>query len=185
MKTKIIILLIAGFGILLNGCKKYDEGANISLRSKKGRVEGNWDVTVCKVDGQSAFNYSDTWNYYSFDCGQNFSVTETNKINNWTFDFNKEGGFDYTLNQTSKILDEPETDLYCYPIYTESSVTFSGNGKWKFSSDKEKITMTYNNQSSLFASGNSETYTIVELRNKEMKFKGSIDGSVIEFTFQQ
>ena len=85
MKTKIIILLIAGFGILLNGCKKYDEGANISLRSKKGRVEGNWDVTVCKVDGQSAFNYSDTWNYYSFDCGQNFSVTETNKINNCLF----------------------------------------------------------------------------------------------------
>lgn len=42
-------LLMLGFG--LNSCRKYEEGPNISFRSKEARVTNNWKIESALVNG--------------------------------------------------------------------------------------------------------------------------------------
>ncbi len=52
MKSK-LILSIAIFAIvsLASSCRKYEEGPNISLRSKKQRLTNNWGLEVVLING--------------------------------------------------------------------------------------------------------------------------------------
>jgi hypothetical protein len=54
MKTKVIffaILLGTTPLLLLNSCKKYEEGPSISLRSKTERVANTWKIENYKING--------------------------------------------------------------------------------------------------------------------------------------
>lgn len=52
MKRITYILLIAVLGMVtVSSCRKYEEGPNVSLRTKKARVTNNWRVESVQVDG--------------------------------------------------------------------------------------------------------------------------------------
>jgi hypothetical protein len=57
---KRIVLVLALLGLLLTGCKKYEDGPLISLYSKGLRVAGTWyfqKVTWGDTDSSSAYHY--------------------------------------------------------------------------------------------------------------------------------
>lgn len=63
MKTiKITLLAFAAVGLVMpvfNGCKKGEEDPAMSLRSRKGRVAGEWTVTAYESTSDWATTYSD------------------------------------------------------------------------------------------------------------------------------
>jgi len=70
------LLLAAAMITVLNfhSCKKYDDGPSFTLRSKKGRLTGEWELV--KLDGQSMNSgYSIEW---EFEKDGDFS---------WTYDY--------------------------------------------------------------------------------------------------
>lgn len=48
---KTIIAVVAVGTLALSSCNKYEEGANFSIRSKKGRLSGDWHVTKVEYNG--------------------------------------------------------------------------------------------------------------------------------------
>jgi len=50
MVFKALIAVVA-VGSILASCNKYEEGANLSLRSKKGRLAGSWSVEKVEYNG--------------------------------------------------------------------------------------------------------------------------------------
>lgn len=50
---RIASILLFGFAILVSvsSCRKYEEGPNISLRTKKARITNNWRYESAQVDG--------------------------------------------------------------------------------------------------------------------------------------
>jgi hypothetical protein len=52
-KTLLVILLLVG---TFEGCKKYEDGPFISLRSAKHRLYGEYTLTTLNVDGEDQLN---------------------------------------------------------------------------------------------------------------------------------
>lgn len=74
MKFKEFGVLVAGLGvaaITLQGCGKYEDGPGISLRSKDGRLTGEWKLTT-------VFGLVDeTESFYEFDADGKFSYSSS------------------------------------------------------------------------------------------------------------
>jgi hypothetical protein len=52
MKNTILLMLVGFIVLGMNSsCRKYEEGPNISLRTKKARVTNNWRVESAEVNG--------------------------------------------------------------------------------------------------------------------------------------
>jgi|LakMenEpi03Aug12_release.lakeMendotaPanAssembly.Ray.scaffolds.fasta_scaffold46158_5 hypothetical protein len=52
MKKLLTFLFILSVGVIFfTACRKYEEGPNISLRTKKARVTNNWRVESAEVNG--------------------------------------------------------------------------------------------------------------------------------------
>jgi hypothetical protein len=82
MKLKNTSLFLAAAAVTVfnfQSCSKYDDNTGIHLKSKKGRLTGEWEVV--KVDGQS-FN-----SYYGGGAGYTYEMT---------FEFESDGDFDMT-----------------------------------------------------------------------------------------
>lgn len=62
-----VILLVA-----LVGCKKYEEGPTLSLRSKKERVANNWRVGQALDNGQDV---TDQYHRFDYDISKDGKVT--------------------------------------------------------------------------------------------------------------
>ena len=170
-------LLFIVFGLItFTGCSKYEEGPGISLRTKKSRVVGNWQVTTLKINGADYLNqtYSDVFYCSS---GSSFTYTNTGNIQiDWTF--SKDGGSTSVANTASHALDYVSSDAQCSAVYTDSNDSTSDTSTWEFASDKEDLKFTYSD-------GTSETWNIIELRENEMKLK-LIDGTdIIEVTLEK
>ena len=179
MKTQknTLALLFIVFGLItFTGCSKYEEGPGISLRTKKSRVVGEWQVTTFKINGADYLNqtYSDVFNCSS---GSSFNYTNTGNIKiEWTF--KKDGSSASVVNTASHVLDYFSSDAQCAAIYNDSNDSTSDTLTWEFASDKEDLKFTYSD-------GTSETWNIIELRENEMKLK-LIDGTdIIEVTLEK
>ncbi len=58
---KLSIIIALGIMCFITGCKKYDDGPAISLRSTKARIIGCWEIYSYTDDGVEYFNeYSDS-----------------------------------------------------------------------------------------------------------------------------
>ena len=132
MKIKTFILIIITTALLIpfnQGCGKYEEGPSISLRTKTSRLKGIWDIK----------------DYTNFD----FSF-----IDNWTFEFEKEGGF-----TSIKELVAGNTETM--------------KGEWEFVSDKEAIGINWEDE------GEADVeYTIIMLKDKEMILKDASENEI-------
>ncbi len=88
--VKTIPLLMMAAIFILPACNKYEDGPGISLRSKKSRLVGKWQLDELEVDGTD----------YTAD------------INRWEIEFKKDGTFEQSIQiegfQTSNIEGEWE-----------------------------------------------------------------------------
>lgn len=48
IQVLVLLFIVAGS---LNACRKYEEGPNVSLRSKKARVTNNWRIESAQLEG--------------------------------------------------------------------------------------------------------------------------------------
>lgn len=100
---KKFLLLVATVSFMLGGCAKYEEGPGFSLRSKKARLTGEWQLVKYIENGQDepldADDKDDVWKIEKdgkYELQDPGNSTETGT---WTFNDSKEsitftsGGF--------------------------------------------------------------------------------------------
>ena len=88
----IILTLISCF---LFSCSKYEDGPGISLRTKKARLTGTWEIA--KINGQNPDLFED-----------------------WEFEFEKNGDFNELRTSVDSVFlgyDYSYYDYYNYPLY--------------------------------------------------------------------
>jgi hypothetical protein len=57
------LFLLSLVGLIFIGCSKYEEGSGLTLRSKKGRITGKWNLT--EVNGGSPYDhFGFSFDYY-------------------------------------------------------------------------------------------------------------------------
>ena len=170
------LLFIALSMITFSSCNKYEDGPGISLRTRKSRVIGDWVSTEIKLNGSDYMNqtYSDIFFCSS---GNTFNYTNTGTLSlDWNFE--KEGNSILVTNSTSHALDYIASDNQCSPVYLDSTDPSSETFTWEFSSNHDNLNLTY-------ADGSTESWRIVELREKEMKLKLDDGVDYIEVTLKK
>ena len=180
MKTKNILMgtaLVAGMIMILSSCGKYEDGPGISLRSKVGRVAGDWKVTSFWVNNENILNgsYSDV-----IPCIDGFDIAYTvNQTNTLSMSFDKGGDWQSEYTTIGQELDWMASYDNCFPYYTNVNTTEAEKGTWEFDSDKENIIMTYDNGSYRI------TWEIIELRENQMKLEAIDAGEKYEMTLEK
>jgi hypothetical protein len=156
MKMKLYILMFI-FVFTAISCSKYEDGPFISLRSKKDRLFGKWEVVEFIKDNE------DLTQFYVDTCGCTFAI-----------------GYDAVRTQG---VEENYVFIYC-PLnlwnFYNDSVRFDSFflGSWNFSSDKKQILLSFGyNSSSSYRWGMyplticqycKSLFEILRLTNKEL-----------------
>jgi len=116
MKTISCFISLLLLCLLLTGCKKYEDGPWLSLRSKEHRILGEWAVDYFSINGYDSTAYLKSQALYG------------------TYSFEKPdhgypGGFVYNCAGNRG---------------ADTSKYYSQEGKWEFSNDKKNIIITSN-----------------------------------------
>lgn len=177
MKTVFLLIGITLISIT-TGCKKYDEGPGISLRSKMNRLCGEWEVTEYTSNNEDVLHWTYDGNLI---CSNGSTIYFHEKFNTnqlvWTIW--KNGYWTSSSANSDKELDYTTSYDLCSDFYTYKDYIDIANGSWKLTSKKEKLSITYMTG----PTQPEETWTIKELKEKEMKVE-YLDGSnVIKMTF--
>jgi len=183
MKKKILFLTLS-IAILV-GCKKYEDGPFISFRTKRARVEGNWNVTLYSYGNFNLLGLLNNSLLYNCQNGGYVLCNTFNQITNFKMQFTKTGKYSWHRNTTSCIVNENKTINTCSPCYDTIYNYESYNGRWRFNDDKTELTITnfiFNPFIMLEhpvppSSHHLKTikWNIIELRENQMKLKFSIN----------
>ncbi|MBW8051265.1 MAG: hypothetical protein FVQ77_13170 [Cytophagales bacterium] len=173
MKTRkkylLSALIIIFMAPLYQGCKKYDEGPVFSLRSKKARLTGKYEVTSYLRDGKDFLNYVDKFESsgYDFMCSSNYKETSSG-TSEFIYEFTENGYVDITETFNKTII--RKYDFNCSDSSFTDSDTEITFGEWEFRHKKNdlRLTMYYN------GSIVKEEYEIVKLTKDELKLNGFI-----------
>ena len=157
MNLKPTILLAASVVTILNfqSCSKYEDGPSFSLRTKKGRLVGDWELV--KINGQSPEAYmnssSGSWSSVS-----NVDIE-------WEFesdgDWKRKASWQRTSNNPNG-----------YGSYTYN-INYVDRGEWEWDDNKEEIEIEYD--------GDYYDYEILKLSNSEM----ILDYFNVEYEFEK
>lgn len=175
MKTKILLIAFVITGtILFDGClKKGEDDPFLSLRSRKARVVGDWEVV--------SYKYTDTYNSYS-NPSQNNIYTYTMNGSTYTSvsTYPNNPSNNYTSSGTETIDWTFEKDGTYKQTNTQDGQMYTSEGTWNFTSGvgelKNKSQITIYGQK-YTGTGYSSTYTgnyvdmaydLKELKNKKM-----------------
>ncbi|HBS85417.1 MAG: hypothetical protein A2W91_16545 [Bacteroidetes bacterium GWF2_38_335] len=135
-----ISIIAAAITLILSSCGKYEDGPGMSLRSKKGRVAGEWVIEKSYTNG-----VEDSLNVYQQNC---------------RYVFEKDGSGAFVNDEYTLVIDDVPFVFEADEIQME----------WEFDDKKENIrTRLYNETSSTWQDWN-EWFTITRLTNKEMWF---------------
>lgn len=194
--TKLMMALVL-MGTL-SECKKGPDDPLISLRSRKARVTGDWQVT----EGTSTNIYS-SGNYSSSSSSSyskiSYSRVSTSTYNGTTTTNTKNGTFQFSISfekdGTFSLTRAMDTDI------STIKGTWNFTGKVGELKNKEQIVLnvtseTVQGSNTVTYKGNQTyaTYTIIELRNKKMKLVaetsavypgGDSETGREEYTFEQ
>jgi hypothetical protein len=116
-----IIIIISALLVVFTGCKKYDEGPGISLRSKTERVANTWKIEYTATNGVDYTSYFTDYTMtftkggeYSFTWG---SLTGSGK---WEFQNDKNdikiSGVSNQSSETIHILKLKEKEFWYYSM---------------------------------------------------------------------
>lgn len=160
----LLLLVIISFGFVFQSCKKGENDPFLSLRSRKARVCGVWNLT----SGTKTFIENDTVNVVNYNGTTAYASTET---------------FPYTLKWTIE-----KNGTFTISAHNSGTV-FTYKGLWTFGNkikeidlkNKESIIFRYTDYNVVYNGGTgnySETfsgcdcpvneYRIDQLKNKEM-----------------
>ncbi len=179
MHMKRVIAILFLLPILVSSCKKYPEGPAFSLRSKKNRVVGDWNVTWYGINGSDARNTSQSGNVLT-NCFFTVGYTNTTTVTKYYISFKDNWQATWSQEVQSKTLNMPATLTACSAVYTESTDVYGDSGSWEFVSGKEKIQLNWS------GSGTTEVWDIIRLKNTEMKLKRvDSNNNVYELTLEQ
>ena len=158
MNFKYSTLLLAAAAITIinfQSCSKYDDNSGLHLRTKKGRLTGEWEVV--KINGQNP-------NEYYSSSGSSYSSWSTVASGvEVIFEFEKDGDFKYKRSGTRT---NTHSGNYGGIPYTYTSdMNNSWKGEWEWEDNKEEIEIEYD--------GDLYDYEITKLTNKEMTLEDS------------
>jgi hypothetical protein len=160
MKKLTNVLAVLSIGVLLapalESCKKGDEDPGLSLRSRKGRVAGEWNVssyeeTTSYTQNSSTFIGPSTNSSSSngtvkvtYD-GENFtSENITNSSSGgstsvkivapgeFKYSFKKDGTFTVTQTKVYEETEKEETNTYALETVTKNDINITIKGTWNF-----------------------------------------------------
>ena len=104
-KLMVGLMPVAVAGLTVTSCKKYDEGPGLSLKSKKSRVAGEWEVDkYIQSDGTESQDNASTVIKFEKDGAYTYTNTGGSFNGTWSFDDKKENIIIEVefLGQTSK-----------------------------------------------------------------------------------
>lgn len=154
------VLAVLSIGVLLiptlESCKKGEEDPGLSLRSRKGRVAGEWNVssyeeTTSFTQNASTFIGPSTTSSssngtvkVSYD-GENFTTENiTNSSSggsgsaksvakgDFKYSFKKDGTFTLTQTKVYEETEKEETNSYALETVTKNDVSITHKGTWNF-----------------------------------------------------
>lgn len=180
MKPKIsTILLLLFFVFPFSSCmKKGEEDPFFSLRSRKARLTGEWEVTKYYVDGEDILNYSSTNQGIDYYCGA-YTKT-TNETLNITYEFEEDGDFDMTVSDIYSYSYDYNTGSYCNDVTNNSSDSELLSGEWEFEDKKSKLELKYKTGYLTI-----QEFDIIGLSNKKLILESIIDGEKIEIEMEK
>ena len=180
MKKVTIGKLVIGLGLLVIsfGCKKYEDGPGLSLRTKKARATAEWIVKTWTSNGVDVLNSKYDGDFTCIDGVKvDYSYGYTTTRLTWNF---KENG---DISSEDIWVDKsPDYDLsytLCNDYYTTTNYTDLDKGTWQFTSNKEQLEIKF------FSNPTTMTFDIKELREKEMKLEGVVDGEIVRITLSK
>ena len=115
--------------------------------------------------------------YYSWSCSATYSYTASYRVISMAMNISKGTWTGINAYSTTDI-DEDATDNNCVLTMATHAGSYSDNGTWEWSADKKQFILNY-------TSGTPDTYDIIELKEKEMKLKSVIGGTITEMTLTQ
>lgn len=110
MRTTSRNLLMAAAVVTMlnfNSCKKYEDGPGFSLKSKKGRLAGDWEVV--KIEGSNGQNYLDGDGYeleFEFDKDGDFKYKQKYSYDGYSYTYSYKGDWEFSSDK-----EELEIDL--------------------------------------------------------------------------
>jgi hypothetical protein len=172
---KYVLLLSIGIAVFMaTGCKKYEEGPAISFRSAKSRIEGDWILVSGTIDGENAFKTETTTSsLYTPSCGT-FDIYEEVKLKKLRWLILENGKIKLESTYSYKIFD---TLNGCTPTYDYDEGSGQDEGEWKLEDNNKKLVVKVD--------GDEAKFNILELRNKSLHLKGTIDGTQYDLKFEQ
>ncbi|MBA3971550.1 MAG: hypothetical protein H0X46_05295 [Bacteroidetes bacterium] len=121
MKTKTIFTFMVILAASIVGCKKYEDGPVLSLRSKTARVANTWKVESYTINGSdftstlTNINYTET---YDKDDNYSYNSSAGSGSGKWVFESDKEqikrSGVAGQSTQTLYILRLKEREFWYY-----------------------------------------------------------------------
>lgn len=169
---KYVIIFFLTLLILNFGCKKYEDGPIISLRTKNHRLEGKWNVSSYTINGVEQMN-----KYNAYDCslcsGFDYLCNYSAIIKfEWDINENGKATLNYTFN--NRLYDSEKSLLNnCLPVYKKDTVSKKTEMYyWEF----------YHNKEYLILKGNDEVldFEIIKLKENQVKLK-LINRSTVQY----
>ena len=181
-KTTIYLMAFLFISLGMNSCKKGENDPFLSLKSRKSRMAGEWDITkMTRIESGlwTGVAYTNTYviengvSTSTFAAGGN-STSSTGTVSNYSFNILKDGSYSNTMTYDNGSGDETQND--------EGSWMFIGKNKNEDLKNKEGIMFT-TSSSSTTSSGSTSTNTytgltdgnimlIDQLKSKEIIVKG-------------
>jgi len=181
-KTTIYLMAFLFISLGMNSCKKGENDPFLSLKSRKSRMAGEWDITkMTRIESGlwTGVPYTNTYviengvSSSTFAAGGN-STSSTGTVSNYSFNILKDGSFSNTMTYDSGNGEVTEEE--------EGSWMFIGKNKNEDLKNKEAIIFT-TNSSVTTSAGSTTTNTstgltsgsimiIDQLKSKEIIIKG-------------
>jgi hypothetical protein len=157
-KNSTLLLAAAAITVLnFQSCSKYEDGPAFSLRTKKGRLVGDWELV--KINGQNPETYMSS-------SSGSWSTVVSNVDIEWEFesdgDWKRKASWERTYNSS----------YGSYGSYTQN-VDYVDRGEWEWDNNKEEVEIEYD--------GYSYDYDILKLSNSELV----LDYNDVQFKFEK
>jgi hypothetical protein len=108
LKNITYLTLAGATAVGVSGCGKYEDGPNFSLRSKKARVVGDWNVKsigsqVFSVQNQGGIDYGYTINL-EFDKNGSVTTSMEYTYGSYNYSYSYAGDWDFSSNKEHLLL---------------------------------------------------------------------------------
>jgi hypothetical protein len=138
LKTAFAIVLGAAF---LFGCGKYEEGPGISLRTKKMRLTGEWELEEFVVDNE---NFTSDFNFYEIEFTNDNEFTERGQVEGFET-YTDEGDWDFSGDKEELELEYDDGDRVDFKIIrlTNSELWVETDEDFDFDDNDELIELKF------------------------------------------